>query len=274
MAVAKFIDHFVACLKKLIGHNYVHVRQSNFLQETKENLQPNEFVVINDFAENYSFVIQDEIQAFHWMNEQCTIHPTCVYYKDAENKLCNISFAFIAESLEHSVVSVALFQQKLIESLQSRFQTVKKIYFFSDGAASQYKNRKNFFNICELQFTQNIIIEWHFSATYHGKSPCDGIGGTIKRMATRASLQRVYTRHILNAKSLYEFLVATGTSIVPVFCTTEEHDLMKEQLKNKYDNVRTIKGTQSFHCFIPQSLDTILTKKTSTSEKSQIFRLK
>ena len=29
-----------------------------------------------------------------------------------------------------------------------------------------------------------------FLATSHGKGPCDGIGGTVKRLATKASLQR------------------------------------------------------------------------------------
>jgi hypothetical protein len=35
----------------------------------------------------------------------------------------------------------------------------------------------------------NVEAEWHFFATSHGKGLCDGIGGTVKRMARRASLQ-------------------------------------------------------------------------------------
>ncbi len=35
-----------------------------------------------------------------------------------------------------------------------------------------------------------IDAEWHFFATSHGKSTCDGLGGTVKRFATKASLQR------------------------------------------------------------------------------------
>lgn len=35
-----------------------------------------------------------------------------------------------------------------------------------------------------------IEIEWNFFATSHGKGACDGIGGSVKRSAYRASLQR------------------------------------------------------------------------------------
>ena len=37
-----------------------------------------------------------------------------------------------------------------------------------------------------------VPAEWHFSATSHGKGACDGVGGTVKRLAARASLQRPY----------------------------------------------------------------------------------
>jgi len=38
-----------------------------------------------------------------------------------------------------------------------------------------------------------VAAEWHFSATSHGKGACDGVGGTVKRFAARASLSKVYS---------------------------------------------------------------------------------
>jgi hypothetical protein len=35
------------------------------LKELKCNLQSGEFVVLCDFTENYSFILQDEAQGFH-----------------------------------------------------------------------------------------------------------------------------------------------------------------------------------------------------------------
>lgn len=51
------------------------------------------------------------------------------------------------------------------------------IYYFSDGAASQYKNKVNLLNLCMHDADFNIKAEWHFFATSHGESTCDGIGG-------------------------------------------------------------------------------------------------
>jgi len=42
-----------------------------------------------------------------------------------------------------------------------------------------------------------IKAEWHFSATAHGKGACNGLGGSVKRLAARASLQRISDNQIL-----------------------------------------------------------------------------
>ena len=44
-----------------------------------------------------------------------------------------------------------------------------------------------------------------FFATLHGKWPCDGIGGTVKRLAANASLQRPYSEHIMTPRQLFQF---------------------------------------------------------------------
>ena len=41
----------------------------------------NKFVLL-DFAENYSFVIEDEVQGFHWNNIQATVHPIVIYNRE------------------------------------------------------------------------------------------------------------------------------------------------------------------------------------------------
>jgi hypothetical protein len=35
-------------------------------------------VALCDSAENYSFVLQDEAQGFHWNNAQATIHTSAI----------------------------------------------------------------------------------------------------------------------------------------------------------------------------------------------------
>ena len=59
-----------------------------------------------DFAENYQYVLQGEIQSFHWNNSQCSIHPAVIYYKDVSNVLQGKSFGFISENLKYDTAFV------------------------------------------------------------------------------------------------------------------------------------------------------------------------
>ena len=47
------------------------------------NLKVGEILVNADFSENYSFVLQDASQGFHWNNTQATIHPFVAYYLES-----------------------------------------------------------------------------------------------------------------------------------------------------------------------------------------------
>ena len=92
----------------------------------------------------------------------------------------------ISDCLHHDTIAFYLFQKFFIAFLKkflSERSQPKKIIYFSDGAASQYKNRKNFLNLCHHRNDFGIPAEWHFSATSHGKGACDGLGGTVKRLA-------------------------------------------------------------------------------------------
>ena len=78
--------------------------------------------------------------------------------------------------MHHDTVAVYLFQKKLVTTLKQVLHTApKKIIYFSDEAAPQYKNRKIFGNLSNHEKDFGVKVEWHFSATSHGKGACDGM---------------------------------------------------------------------------------------------------
>ena len=79
---------------------------------------------------------------------------------------------------------------------------VSMIHYFSDGCAGQYKNCKNVINICFHKKDFFTNCSWIFFATSHGKSPCDAIGGTVKRITAKASLQRTIEKQILSVSDM------------------------------------------------------------------------
>ena len=84
------------------------------------------------------------------------------------------------DDLKHDVDMVHEVQREIIQNLKSVMPQLQKIENFSDGCAAQYKNKKNFKNLCLHKKEFGIDAKWTFFATSHGKSPCDGVGGTLK----------------------------------------------------------------------------------------------
>lgn len=205
-AVDDFVNLLSEEMKKLTFHSFVAKEQNKFLDEANANLSKAEFLTICDFSENYSFVVQDSVQSYHWTNSQATVHPFVTYFKDTDGIIEHVSFVIISEILEHNTVAVHLFQRKFVQFLKMHFtQEIKRIIYFSDGCAGQYKNRKNIANLINHERDFGCSAEWHFFATSHGKGPCDGVGGTLKRAATIGSLQRPLENQILTANDLFEF---------------------------------------------------------------------
>ena len=65
----EFADDFIALLSdmyKLTEHHFIAKNQNHYLKSLKASLKPNECIIILDFADNFSFAVQDAAQAFHW----------------------------------------------------------------------------------------------------------------------------------------------------------------------------------------------------------------
>lgn len=74
-----FIGELNHSLQKLSGHHFIAKKRGACLKHGKENLVRRASVVLMGVAENYSFLIQDAVQGFHWNNAQATPHPFVVY---------------------------------------------------------------------------------------------------------------------------------------------------------------------------------------------------
>ena len=92
-------------LYKLTEHYLITKNQNLYLKGLKASLKPNECITILDFAENFSFVVQDTAQAFHWYNTQSTVHPFVVYRKSNNGDLCHRAFACISDHMTHFAVA-------------------------------------------------------------------------------------------------------------------------------------------------------------------------
>lgn len=116
--------------------------------------------------------------------------------------MMNIDVAFVYET-----------QKLIIQYIKEDIPGIKNVCYFSDGCAGQYKNCKNFLNLCFHERDFSLKASWAFFATSHGKSPCDGIGGTVKRLVGKESLQRITGDVIDSAEKVLNFCKSRNVNI-------------------------------------------------------------
>ena len=81
-----------------------------YFRYAKDNLSADECVTVFDFAENYSFIVQDAVQGFLWNRSQATVHPFVIYYvnseKSSQDRLDHLSIACISDHLQRDIAAV------------------------------------------------------------------------------------------------------------------------------------------------------------------------
>ena len=228
----------------------------------------NDVIVLVDFAENYKFLVQDEIQGYHWNKTQCTLNSVVVYSKK-DGVLVVRSLCFISDDLNHDVDMVyKILKETVSYILEHVNEECKLVHYYSDGCAGQYKNYKNFLNLCCHKEDFGIDCKWNFFATSHGKSPCDGVGGTVKRLAARASLQRPYDKQLLSAQEVFTFYKEEIKGIEFIFISQADMEITRMTLEPCYTNAKTVPGTCSIHHFVPLSASCIGTLKRISMDQN------
>ena len=135
------------------------------------------------------------------------------------------------------------FIDQLISDLLS--EEVKKLYIWSDGPSSQFKNKFIANTLPWLCEKHSVNIEWHFFATSHGKGCVDGVGGTIKRHVTDKVIQRKAV--IKDAQSFYDCTKEfTIQSINTYFIDTKKiNDFVSKNVCMLFENAPELKGISS-----------------------------
>lgn len=265
--VEEFLDTVIDSLVILRRHSFIAKQQTQFLNHLKATTAIGIFLTLLDFSENFSFLVQDAVQGFHWNNSQATIHPFVFYFKDENDVLQNGNFVIISDCLKHDSTAVNLFIKHYLMFLKKHYPALWKVIYFSDGCGGQYKNKFNFLNISYHQSDFDLETEWHFFATSHGKSASDGIGGTLKRLVTKASLQRPLKDQIVTPKQMYEWAKSNITGMNFHYVSQQEYDEHNKLMAPRFDTAKVLNGTRKQHAIYPVEPGVLKTKIYSNDDK-------
>ena len=68
------------------------------------------------------FLVQNEIQSYHWNKEYCTLPALFVYFIDGDGNIQHNSFNFISDDNNHDTNFVFKVQTVLADCLEKTFQ--------------------------------------------------------------------------------------------------------------------------------------------------------
>jgi len=116
------------------------------------------------------------------------------------------------------------------------------------------KTANIFFNLCQHKADFGIEAKRVFFATSHGKQPYDSIGGTIRHLTAKASLQRPYSDQILTSKMMFQYCVSKIQDIKFIYIAQENLNSTRLFLETRFEQIKCpISGTRSFHELVPFS---------------------
>lgn len=186
--VEELIENFKQALVQLKKHIYNIKVQYKSYRAAIDNLEKNEIVLHVDFSENYNCKHFEEVQSHHFggSRKQVTLHTGVMYTKpEGHNKPTVNSFCTISENNSHNPASIWAHLHPILSDIQHNNPHINTIHFFSDGPATQYRQKQNFYFISHRIFREYYIIRvtWNFFEAGHRKGAADGVGGYLKRTA-------------------------------------------------------------------------------------------
>ena len=251
-----FIDFLAAEFKGHVNRVY---KQYEEIKRLKENLPTNHLLVQMDFAENYSCKSVEEIQTAYWNQTGVTLHPVVVYYKK-NGETQHKSYVVVSDEMSHFPSTVHAFIDKLIPELKLLSPELSFIHYWTDGPTSQYRNRQCFFTVANHRELYGVGARWNYFEVGHGKGPCDGLGGTTKRMADEAV--RCQKNVIQDAHDFFKWATSSNMKAVTfIFVSTEECKSMDNILKVR--DVKPVKGTFKLHVVSGIGKSEVFVRETS-----------
>ncbi|CAF3259812.1 unnamed protein product [Rotaria sp. Silwood2] len=237
------VDEAVLLLKSKVEyflfHVYIKREQSKCFEKLKEEASDEKIVLQVDFAENFNMKEQDEIQKAHWNSKPLSIFTAYVWSKNE-----NFAFALPSSDITHDKFVVDAALEIILNHIVTILPNIKVVDCFSDGAASQFKQRFHFRNLVQIANEHNIDLSWHFFATSHGKGVVDGIGGTVKRLVWSAILAGEVCR---SAEDFIKIAKKKTKKVILIEITKNNIDTSKNKLESIFKTAKSIPETLKMH---------------------------
>lgn len=119
------IDNLNDRWASFVTHSYVTRQQREYIKQIRLLSSPNTFALVNcDFAENFTFVVQNEVQSAYWNQHQATLYTIVINIGNSHHNMVVIS-----DRMVHDTAFVYCTQQLVVKFIRDEYPTVNKINY-------------------------------------------------------------------------------------------------------------------------------------------------
>lgn len=238
----KFKDEFTDLRQHVVRMN----NQFEELEQLKNNLPPLTAITCQvDYSENFCCSFQDEPSQAFYDRSQVTLHPMVINYKNNEGLVKHKSFVGITGEKLHSAPTTFAFIKHMIPKVQELLPRLSVVHYISDSPVSQYRNKSILHIVANhSEYFPGVSSSWDYLESGHGKGPCDGVGGAIKRFANNAIKSGTI---IGNASQFYDWAKENNQKMDCFFITSADIKNAERILKN----AKAAKGLSKSHSLRP-----------------------
>ncbi|CAF2513912.1 unnamed protein product [Rotaria sp. Silwood2] len=250
-------------------HSFITHVQYLYFEECKQNATPTSIVLQIDFSENYRTKYQDEVQNAFFNYKQVGLFNAVVW---SGPNFDVINYSLISNDISHDKYSIHCCLTIIIIDLKKRFTSLENINIFSDGAASQFKQRYTIANLTFLSNDYHVNLIWNFFSSGRGRGAVDGVGGTVKRLVWKGVMAKQCT--VRNAKNFAHYANAITKNINIILVNEQDIKSHSALLDQRWNNIKAIPNTLKIHSVKSLSLYNVEVKPFSKLTARKTFCLK
>ena len=241
--VKSCVQHLSGLVQKYLIHVFIKRAQSSLFEQMKENTDDRKVLLQVDYAKNFAMDQQDAIQSAHW-----NTNTLSVFTAHAWCGAVNYSFALVSDNVTHGKFCVNVCLNNIISKLKRCLPDLEEIVFFSDGAASQFKQRYLFQNMTKMMAEHDLKLSWNFLATSHGKGVVDAVGDIVKRIVWQEIMTKKQCRSATDFVRIAKTKTKTKTKkIILDEISQTDIDAAKLELQQIFARTKSVKNTQKLH---------------------------
>ena len=194
---ASFMAEFRVVSADFFEHDHVARWQAEDFELLIANLPKGQAIFLEDFSMDYSHVHQGETQGEHWTHWSSTLFPVVVYYRDNDGLVWAHSYTYLSPDGKHDNDFVQHVNEHLVALVKAKLQDeldvkLELVHFVSDGCRGQFKLKKQWLWLTNLETTLGVVGRHRYFQSCHGKGPSDGLGATYKSNMSSAEAMGVY----------------------------------------------------------------------------------